>query len=312
VRKPKAGKPRVLLTGGTGLLALNWACAVRETWDVVLGTHRHRVTLAGVSSSPISLRSAGDVGEELDRLAPDLVVHTAGLADVDRCEADPALAREANALLARNVAVASASRSIRLVHISTDHLFTGSRPLVSEAVPPQPLNEYGRSKQLAEQWVLDACPDALVIRTNFFGWGHATRQSFSDWIIQSLRAGRTLSAFADVHFTPILADRLALWVHELSARGATGTFNVCGDERVSKHEFALRLVAQFGLPPLVRRSSIDDAALRAPRPRDMSLDNTKARQALGRTTGRLEDDLLELKRQETSGRREEQLRAVST
>jgi dTDP-4-dehydrorhamnose reductase len=59
--------------------------------------------------------------------------------------------------------------------------------------PPRPLNEYGRSKLLAEQWVIEAAPSALVVRTNFFGWGHASRRSFTDWIIYTLREGRELA-----------------------------------------------------------------------------------------------------------------------
>ncbi len=311
--RPGARRPRVLVTGGSGFLAINWACAVHDVWDVVLGTHRHRVVLNGVSSQPVSLDDADVVGAELDRLSPDLVVHTAGLTDVDRCEADPALARAANADLARNVALAVARRSIPLVHISTDHLFTGEHRLVSENEPVHPLNEYGHSKLLAEEWVLDACPEALVIRTNFFGWGHATRRSFSDWIIYNLRAGQALSVFDDVFFTPILADRVAIWVHELLSRGASGIFNVCGDERVSKYEFAMRLTTHFGLPDsLIRRASIEGAGLRAARPRDMSLDNAKARQAVGRAVHSLQEDLSELRRQEASGRRDLLLRAVSS
>ncbi len=305
-------KPRVLVTGGSGFLAINWACAVRDSWEVLLATHRHRVTLDGVSARPVNLDDITELEREIERIRPDLIVHTAGLTDVDRCEADPAAAHAANATLAQNIARAAGSQSVRLVHISTDHLFTGDRPLVSETEPVHPVNEYARSKLLAEQLVLAAYPNALVVRTNFFGWGHATRRSFSDWLIYSLRAGQTISLFDDVYFTPILADGVVTWVHELVSRGASGVYNVCGDERMSKYEFALRLAAHFGLPTtLIRRASVKDAALRAPRPNDMSLDNSKAARATERAARTLEEDLADLLKQEASGRRDLLLRAVS-
>jgi len=304
-------KPRLLITGGSGLLALNWACVVRDTWQVVLGTHRHKVRLAGVETSPLDLEDAGRLDRQLKEIAPDLVVHTAGLTSVDKCEENPDLARHVNAELARNVAEAAASRNIRLVHVSTDHLFAGTRSGYREADTPEPLNEYARSKLLAEEWVKQADPRALIVRTNFFGWGHAGRQSFSDWIVYSLRAGREITMFDDVHFTPILADALATAAHCLVALSAGGIVNLAGDERVSKYEFALQLARVFGLPSgLIRPGRLRDAGLAARRPADMSLDNARVQAMLGAGLGRLDDFFLSLRRQEVGGRREELLHAV--
>lgn len=305
-------KPCIVLTGGSGLLALNWACAVRDKWDVILGTHRHTVTLAGAAAHPLDLDDPVQLERQLDQLAPDLIVHTAGLSNVDGCEANPALARQANAQIARNVAQAAAHKNIRLVHISTDHLFAGTERFYSEDALPQPLNEYGRSKLLAEEWVRQICPQALIVRTNFFGWGYAQRQSFSDWIIYNLRAGKPLSLFDDVYVSPILADALALAAHELVERAASGIFNLVGGERVSKYEFALQLAEHFSLPAeLIRRDQLAHANLQAQRPRDMSLDNSKARSLLGRGLGGLDEYLVALRSQEAQGRRLELFHAVS-
>ena len=304
-------KDRLLITGGSGLLALNWACAMRESWDVVLGTHRHRVSLCGATAQPLDLGDVDRLSRQLAELSPDLVVNAAGLTSVDACEADPAQARHVNAELARNVAAAAASGSIRLVHISTDHLFAGTSSAYRENDMPEPLNEYARSKLLAEEWVRQADPRALIVRTNFFGWGHARRQSFSDWILQALRAGQPVTMFDDAYFTPILADALASVVHRLVALSAVGTFNLPGDERVSKYEFALRLARAFDLPvDLIRPGRLCDAGLAAKRPADMSLDAARARATIGVGLGRLDDFFHALRRQESEGRREELLHAV--
>ena len=305
-------KPRVVLTGGSGLLSLNWACAVRDKWEVILGTHLHTVELAGTTPYKLSMETTEQLITQLKQLSPDLVVHTAGLTNVDLCEKDPVQAHQVNAKVAQNVALAAERRGISLIHISTDQIFADNNSLYREDAPPQPLNEYGRSKLLAEEWVLQACPHALILRTNFFGWGYAQRQSFSAWIIYNLRAGKPLSLFDDIYFTPILADSLALAVHELSARGASGVFNLVGDERMSKYEFALSLAKHFALPAeLIRRDQVIHASLRAQRPRDMSLDNTKARNVLGRELGSLDEYLAALHSQEEQGRRLELFNSVS-
>ena len=252
------------------------------------------------------------LARQLDDLSPDLVVHTAGLTSVDRCETDRDLAHHANAVIARNIAEATAKRNIQLIHISTDHLFAGDRGFYREEDSLQPLNEYGRSKALAEAWVQSAHPKALVVRTNFFCWGHRHRQSLSDWLIYNLRAGKTLTLFDNVYFTPILADTLALAAHELMEKGALGIFNVCGPDRLSKYEFALQVSAQFGLPvDLIQRGQVSQANLVAPRPRDMSLDSSMARQVLGRHLGSVPQYLRDLQAQEVKGRRADLYESIS-
>ncbi len=305
------GKSRVLITGGSGLLAANWACAVRDKWDVVLGTHVRSVSLQGTHSRPVPIDEPEQFGRAIRDISPDLVVHTAALANVDRCEQDPARARRENAGLARTVARECFVTRIPLIHISTDQLFAGDRSFYSETDPTNPLNEYARSKLLGEEWVRDAYKEALIVRTNFFGWGPAGRQSLSTWIIKSLRAGNPLTLFDDVHFTPILADSLARAAHDLVAKSVSGIFNVVGDERLSKHAFGELLANRFQLPAsAIRRGRIADAGLVAVRQRDMSLSNEKTRQVLGRPLGNVEEYLSALQRQEADLRPEELVRSI--
>ena len=184
---------RLLITGGSGLLALNWACARREAWRVVLGTHRHGVRLAGVDSRPLELEHPDRLGHQLDELAPDVVVHAAALTGVDQCEADPDRARHVNAELARNVAAATAARGIRLLHISTDHLFDGRRSGYREDDAPAPLNQYARSKLLGEELCFSynrhfAVPVMIIRPFNIYGPGQDNRYLIPN-IIRTAAAG---------------------------------------------------------------------------------------------------------------------------
>lgn len=302
----------VLITGGSGLLGVNWACAIRDRQEVLLGIHRCPVSLRGTCSVALDLDDPSRLTRQIEQLAPRLIVHTAGLASVDLCEKEPEYARKVNADYSLNIAHAAARVGAGLIHVSTDHLFEGGRSLYREEDTPSPLNKYGETKLLAEQFVAEAHPGALIVRTNFFGWGHAFRQSFSDWILANLSGGQPISMFDDVFFSPILADRLALAAHRLAEQGACGIYNIVGDERISKYEFALRLADRYGFSrEPIRRSSIADANLPTKRPLDMSLDNSKARESLAGSLGTIADFLGELERQEKAGRRAEVFAAVS-
>lgn len=293
---------RILITGGSGLLGFNWAAALRDGNDVLLGTHARSVHLAGTRSIALALDQPPAFQRQLAEAKPDLVVHAAGLSSVDGCERQPELAFAINAELARTVAAATRAQGIALVHISTDHIFSGERALYTEADAPRPLNAYARSKLEGERLVAAACPGALIVRTNFFGWGPAGRQSISDWILAGLRARTPLTMFTDVYFTPILASRLATRVQALVEAGASGVLHVAGEERISKHAFALRLAAAFGLQAdTIREGRFADAQLAAPRPRDMSLSCERARSLLGHGAGGLDEHLAALRAQERSG-----------
>ena len=149
----------------------------------------------------------------------------------------------------------------------------------------------------------------MIIKSNANSF--RSHQSFSDWIIYNLRAGNALSMFDDVFITPILLDILALSAHELVARDTSGIINLVGEERISKYEFALKLASHFNLPKeLVRRSKLANVNFKAKRPRDMSLNNEKARKILGGNIGGLDDYLEALILQE-EGRRSELFNAVS-
>lgn len=295
-------KQTVLITGGSGLLALNWALAIRDRHAVTLAIHKRDVSLAGIETRQIDLESFDHLVRAFEESQSEIVIHTAGLTNVEECEAKPDLAQHLNVELSANVAQACAELGLQLVHISTDHLFSGEAPLVDEAHPVAPRNVYGRTKVEAEFRVLEAHPQALVIRTNFYGWGPSYRRSFSDVIIDALRAGGELTLFQDVFYTPILIETAAQATHDLIKLKGGGIFNVVGDERISKYEFGLKIAKDFNLDSsLIKPGFLIDQVFLVQRPHDMSLSNQKICQMLGRKLGGVDEHIARLHQQELNG-----------
>jgi len=293
---------RVLITGGSGLLALNWALAIRSKRAVTLGLHERQVSLSGVQTRHIDLESVDSLAKSFDEGEVGMVVHTAGFTNVDQCEAKPDLARHINVELAANVAKVCAKLNLPLVHISTDHLFPGTEAMVTEDTPIAPVNVYGQTKAEAELQVLEAYPRALVMRTNFYGWGPAYRRSFSDMVVQALRAGKELSLFKDVFYTPILIEAAANTAHDLVESKAAGIFHVVGDERISKYEFGLKIAKEFALDAaLIKPGYLFDQPSLIRRPNDMSLSNQKVCKLLGRKLGGISEQIARLHQQEQNG-----------
>ncbi len=143
---------------------------------------------------------------------------------------------------------------------------------------------------------------AMVIRTNFYGWGTSYRHSFSDVVIEALRANKELTLFQDVAYTPILVETAAQAVHDLIDLKSCGIFHVVGDERVSKYEFGLQLAQEFNLDAsLIKPGYISDHVSLVQRPHDMSLSNQKTCKLLGRKLGGVGEHIARLRQQELNG-----------
>jgi len=292
-------KLRILLTGGSGLLALNWALAVRDFSYVTLGIHQRNVVVRGVNTQKIDLESVENFASSLEKIAPDVVIHTAGLTSVERCESDPKLAHHINVTLTENVAKVCSTAGVQLVYISTDHLFLGTDKMVDEEHPTSPINVYGKTKAVAEALVLAINPHSLVIRTNFYGWGPSYRKSFSDIIVDSLKSGSELRLFQDVYFSPLLAESVAMLVHKLLTFKERGIYNVVGDESISKYNFGLAIAKEFNFEPtLLIPCKLANQTLLTQRPRDMSLSNNKIKTLLGHPIGNIQEQIIRLHQQE--------------
>ena len=145
-------KKDILITGGSGLLALNWALTIREKFNVTLGFHDRNINLKGTKSILLNLDSKDALIQALEALKPQFVIHAAGLTSVEQCEANPTLAKYINVDLTKNLATVCAKLNIPMIYISTDHLFSGNESLIDEDFPVSPTNVYAKTKAEAEAW----------------------------------------------------------------------------------------------------------------------------------------------------------------
>lgn len=293
---------RILITGGTGLLALNWAIKKRDEQHLFLLQHQRAISLSGTTPCKFDLSSKDEITAAIEDIKPDLIVHAAGLTSVEKCEADPKLAAFTNVNLSKNIAEVSQHLGIRLLYISTDHLSDGKVAYQKEEDAIHPLNQYAISKAMAEKTILEACDKALVIRTNIFGWGTSYRTSFSDFIISNLRKGNEIQLFSDVNYTPVLIADLLDIIEKLLGAGGSGIFNIGSADRISKYEFGQTIAMIFGLDATkIQKISIDEKTDLVSRPKDMSLSTEKISQLLGHTPPIVKDGILRLKQQEELG-----------
>ena len=292
-------KKKILITGGSGLLGVNWAFHTLEKFDVVLALHNKKITINNVRCIDLDLSNIDKLTSTLSNESPDIIIHTAGLTNIEEIEKVQSLVEDTNYNLTTNLASACSILSLKLVFISSDQVFNGSVKYASEDTEVNPLNFYGLSKANSEKYLLLHCPNSLIIRTNFYGWGTKYRKSFSDRIIESLRRGERIKLFYDVIYTPVLIDTLIEFSHDLATQEATGIFHIASNDRISKYHFGLLLADCFGLDTdLIIPISFDSMSHLAPRPKEMSLSNGKVISFLRKNVGTTIEHIHKLQLQE--------------
>lgn len=269
-------KERLLIIGGSGLLGSNIVRTAAQNFEVYASYYSHPVQISSCSFMPLDIKDRHETLSLLRKVRPELVIHTAALVDVDYCEEHPGEAWLINADGAENVALASKKVGAKLIYISTDSVFDGEKGMYTEADVPHPINIYAKTKREGEIRVQRSLPDSLIIRTAFYSWSLPGRHSLAEWVITELKKENSLRMFTDVFFSPIPADALVEAMLEMYRKGLTGIYHVGGTERCSKYAFGLEIARIFGFnDSYIQPSTLAEAKLKAPRPKDLSLNISK-------------------------------------
>ncbi len=270
-----AGKPSLLVFGATGLLGQALVAEGRRRGVHVVGAARK-----GTDYS-VDLADAPQIAELFSRLAPTLVINAAANTNLDSCERDPGGAYLVNARAVAVIAEQCRTSGARLVHVSTDHFFTGDGPgLHTEDSPVALVNEYARSKYAGEVFAR-VVPDSLVIRTNITGFrGWPSQPTFAEWAVDAILNRRPLKLFDDFYTSTIDADAFARLLFGLVDRETVGLVNLASRTVSSKLQFIHALGAALGVQlDWANVASVRD--LPVARAESAGLDVSKAERLLG-------------------------------
>lgn len=232
---------KYLLIGSTGMLGKVFREVAIEKGNEIIGIARSEADIT------IDITNVVDLRKALDAVKPDIIVNTAAIVSLEYCENHPSEAYLINTRPSAILAEYCRKNGAYLIHISTDHFYSGDeRVKHTEKNPITLLNEYARTKYLAEKLV-ETHHDSLIIRTNIVGFkGSAKAQSFIEWIIDSLKTGKPITIFEDYFTSSIDVCTLSRIILDFSDLHATGLINVGSRDVSSKKEFILQFASQFG------------------------------------------------------------------
>jgi dTDP-4-dehydrorhamnose reductase len=246
---------RLLVTGAAGMLGREVAAAAQKLGHEVVAWDLPECDLTDEAETLGAIR----------RLEPRAVINCAAYTNVDMAETDEPAAERVNAGAAGNVARACAASGARLVHVSTDYVFDGSKrePWV-ESDQVNPLGAYGRTKLHGEELVAGAHADHAIVRTAWLFGPHGP--NFVSTMMRLAADRDEVSVVTDQVGSPTFAGPLAPALVDMAERSDTGIFHGAGAGSCSWYELTLEAYDAAGVACRVLPTTAAQFARAAPRP----------------------------------------------
>ncbi|MGA0076088.1 MAG: dTDP-4-dehydrorhamnose reductase [Ilumatobacteraceae bacterium] len=243
---------KILITGAGGQLG-------RELVDAAqAGGHQ----VSGLTRAELDVTDSTAVQVAVSRERPDVIIHAAAWTAVDACESDAERARLINGTATEHVVSAARNVDARVVYISTDYVFDGTKPTAYvESDAPNPRSVYGLSKLVGEHAV-DTSIDSIVRISWVCGYHGA---NMVKTILRLAAQHDTLTFVDDQIGNPTMADDAARMIVHLAAGQRSGTWHVTNQGVVSWYEFAREVLRAAELDPN-RVRPVTTSELVPPRP----------------------------------------------
>ena len=259
---------KIAIIGANGQLGSDLVAAFSAAGDDV----------RGLTHADIEIADSGSVGRVLEEIQPRVIVNTAAMHHVEKCELEPEKAFLVNGLGARNLAAEARKIGAVLMHVSTDYVFDGAKeaPYVEDD-PPHPLNAYGITKVAGEHFVRATIDKYFVVRTSgLYGTTLCRAKGGLNFVEVMLKLARERGEVkvVDSEFvTPTSTEELARQIVRLSRSESYGLYHATAEGSCSWYEFAREIFQMTNTPVRLLAAGPNEFPAKVPRPKYSVLEN---------------------------------------
>jgi dTDP-4-dehydrorhamnose reductase len=266
---------KYLVTGSAGLIGNQLVHDLEKSGEIVYSCYNNMKPVYGIPTK-LNLLNLEDIHKIFKKFQPDVVIHSAALTDVEKCEVDPQLANSLNVKATEVIAKEVEKISSYLMYISTDYIFDGKSGFYKETDSTNPLNNYGKTKLLGEKFIENETSKWSIIRTSTPFGVHPFKKTFPVWVYENLKINKKINILEDQFTSPTYVPNLSKMILEITSRSLEGFFHLSGSTKISRFEFAKMIATKLNLDlSLLNPVKIDNMAWKANRPIDSSLDVSK-------------------------------------
>ena len=234
---------KIVVFGGAGLVGSRFIELNKNNCDII-----------APSAKEIDILSKESLIKLAEKENPDYLINFAAYTNVEEAEEDKGnkdgLCYQVNVIGAKNVAEACKKINKRLIHISTEYVFDGTKAEspYTEEDKPNPINWYGQTKLIGEQMVLEAGAEVAIARISMpFSAHFELKKDVARFFLEQLKAGNQIKAIADQRITPTLVDDIVNALNVLIENQASRIYHISSCDSVTPLEFAKILAEIFNL-----------------------------------------------------------------
>lgn len=231
------GKMKVWITGAKGRLGSTISKMLDYTEYIVY-----------TSDLDVDISNMPDVMSYIEVIRPDVVINCAGYSNEALCETNQAIAYKVNALGARNIAAATRKIGAKIIHISTDDVFSGEAGNeLTEFDMAYPCSVYGKSKLAGENFVRELNPRHLIIRSSWVYGGKGASNDFVGCLLKQTETESVIAVPNDQISSPTSARVLAEFILKLLHTNEYGIYHASCTGSCTRYEFAKTILDYAGL-----------------------------------------------------------------
>lgn len=234
---------KILVFGGSGLVGSQFIKVCNQAFEIT-----------SPSAAEVDILNKDQVLKLADTFQPDVMINFAAYTQVENAESQKndknGVCYLINAIGAKNVAEVCKQFNKRLIHISTEYVFDGTKSTspYNEEDKPNPINWYGATKLYGEEYVLESGCLSLIVRISMpYVSYYDQKKDIARFFLEQLKAGKQIRAVTDQRITPTLVDDIVNALRALIDAAAGGIYHISATDSVTPAEFAKTIAKIFNL-----------------------------------------------------------------
>ncbi|OHD64738.1 MAG: hypothetical protein A2096_03750, partial [Spirochaetes bacterium GWF1_41_5] len=269
---------KILISGASGFLG-NYCIKTLSAHEIIAQYFTKPPANMKSETVQCDLKNEQAARRLIQSVRPELIINCAACARPDICEKNPELSKIMNAKLPEILAEEALRAGSRLIHISTDNVFSGQNAPYNEESKPAPVNIYGRDKLAGEKNVLAYSAHLVIRMPLLFGCLDPAGTNFFLAIISNLKSKAALDCFTDEYRTPLSGMEAARAI-KILLNASPGLYHCPGPERISRYDFALLTGKAVNMnTDNIKPVKQSEKKAVSPRPPDLSMHSLKISKA---------------------------------
>jgi len=271
---------KILILGGSGLLGKKLVEKASDSFEVISTFNNHKIEHS--KSRTIRIKLPDEIFNLKSLIfneKPNLIINTIANTNIDYCEQHKTETYLLHVEMNKQIFKLCEDIASKFIFISSDYVFDGKKGDYMEYDKTSPVNYYGETKAIAESIILQNPTNTVLRSSLIYDWDPQVR--FLNYVVDKLRKNENIQAYDDFLTAPIFLEDLVGSIIKAVKKDASGIYNLAGPSCVTRMDFALAIARKFNFDKnLIEPVSVKSLDLIAERPRNSSLNKTKAEKDL--------------------------------